>query len=298
MTYYIYHIPDKKIGVTCNLKHRVEEQQGYHFSEYEVLLKTDDIDFVSNMEIALQKKYGYRVDTQLYKDLYKNNFKQLNNMNINITEQTTTFPCPVNKLKGRLMDNIGMRWETDHGDCVITKESIKWIMKNTATSKYNTERCYIYNRAFARYFENNDAYVSHDKLGGNLEDAHMRTRTGALSSDRAAVEKQLNTVKLTPHEDSQFDLIRDWAEERGLYDDGDIKTQALKLMEEAGEICRAVLKKDGPEIIDGIGDCVVVLTNLAELIEVPIEECIEAAYNEIKDRKGKMANGTYVKDEK
>ena len=69
-------------------------------------------------------------------------------------------------------------------------------------------------------------------------------------------------------------------------------------MEEAGEICRAVLKKDGPEIIDGIGDCVVVLTNLAELIEVPIEECIEAAYNEIKDRKGKMANGTYVKDEK
>ena len=85
MTYYIYHIPDKKIGVTCNLKHRVEEQQGYHFSEYEVLLKTDDIDFVSNMEIALQKKYGYRVDTQLYKDLYKNNFKQLNNMNINIT---------------------------------------------------------------------------------------------------------------------------------------------------------------------------------------------------------------------
>ena len=60
---------------------------------------------------------------------------------------------------------------------------------------------------------------------------------------------------------------------------------------------RAVLKKDGPEIVDGIGDCVVVLTNLAELIEVPIEECIEAAYNEIKTRKGKMANGTYVKND-
>ena len=190
MTYYIYHIPDKKIGVTCNLKHRVEEQQGYHFSEYEVLLKTDDIDFVSNMEIALQKKYGYRIDTQLYKDLYKNNFKQLNNMNINITEQTTTFPCPVNKLKGRLMDNIGMHWETDHGDCQITNKSIEWIMKNIVTSKYNTERCYIYNKAFARYFDNNNAFSemdtlkhreSHDKLGGNLEDSHMKTRTGALS---------------------------------------------------------------------------------------------------------------------
>ena len=39
MTYYLYHIPGKKIGVTCNLKHRVEEQQGYNFDEYEVLLK-------------------------------------------------------------------------------------------------------------------------------------------------------------------------------------------------------------------------------------------------------------------
>ena len=41
-------------------------------------------------------------------------------MNINITEQTTTFPCPVNKLKGQLMDNKGMKWETDHGNCIIT----------------------------------------------------------------------------------------------------------------------------------------------------------------------------------
>ena len=51
-------------------------------------------------------------------------------------------------------------------------------------------------------------------------------------------------------------------------------------------------------MIDGIGDCVVVLTNLAELIGTPIEECIDRAYNEIKGRKGRMANGTYVKDEK
>ena len=49
-------------------------------------------------------------------------------------------------------------------------------------------------------------------------------------------------------------------------------------------------------MIDGIGDCVVVLTNLAELIGTPIEECIDKAYNEIKDRKGKMDNGTFKKD--
>ena len=95
---------------------------------------------------------------------------------------------------------------------------------------------------------------------------------------------------------SQFDLIRQWARSRGLYDKGDSKTQTLKLMEEAGEICRAVLKKDEPEIIDGIGDCVVVLTNLAELVGEPIENCIEKAYNEIKNRTGKMDNGTFKKD--
>ena len=81
-----------------------------------------------------------------------------------------------------------------------------------------------------------------------------------------------------------------------LYDKGDVKTQTLKLLEEAGEICRAVLKDDKEQIIDGIGDCVVVLTNLAELIGTPIEECIDKAYNEIKDRTGKMNNGTFKKD--
>ena len=95
---------------------------------------------------------------------------------------------------------------------------------------------------------------------------------------------------------SQFDLIREWAHERGLYDKGDPKTQTLKLMEEAGEICRAVLKNDKAEIIDGIGDCVVVLTNLAELNNVSIEDCIDAAYDEISNRTGKMVNGTFKKD--
>jgi len=95
---------------------------------------------------------------------------------------------------------------------------------------------------------------------------------------------------------TQFDLIRDWADERGLYDNGDPKTQALKLMEEVGEIARAVLKDDFDEAVDGIGDAVVVLTNLAELIGAPIEMCIDEAYDVISKRTGKMVNGTFVKD--
>ena len=271
MTYYLYHIIGKKIGVTRDLKYRVEEQQGYNENEYDVLMETDDILQVSNMEILMQKAFGYRVDDVPYNKLKFNN----TDMNINITEQTTTFPCPVNKLKGQLMDNIGMEWKTDHGNCIITSESVDWIMKNVQTSKYNDQRCYVYNKAFARYFDNNDPYSG-------------KTRTGGIMSD--CRENGINMPK------SHFDLIRTWAEERGLYNSGDPKTQTLKLMEEAGEICRAVLKKDEPEIIDGIGDCVVVLTNLAHLCDTSIEECIEAAYNEIKGRTGKMDNGTFKKD--
>ena len=94
-----------------------------------------------------------------------------------------------------------------------------------------------------------------------------------------------------------FDCIRIWANERGLYDKGDVKTQYIKLIEETGEIGRAILKKDTEQIVDGIGDAVVVLTNLSELLGVSIEECIEQAYSVIAKRKGKMINGTFVKDE-
>ena len=87
-----------------------------------------------------------------------------------------------------------------------------------------------------------------------------------------------------------------WANQRGIYEHGDTKTQALKLMEEAGEICRAILKEDHDEVVDGIGDAVVVLTNLAELNDISIEDCIDAAYEEISNRTGKMVNGTFKKD--
>ena len=100
-----------------------------------------------------------------------------------------------------------------------------------------------------------------------------------------------------PQQESKFDLIRAWAGERGIYTDGDAKTQVVKLMEEVGETSRAILKDDRLGIKDGLGDCVVVLTNLAHLCGLTIEECIDAAYNEIKERKGQMINQTFMKDE-
>ena len=290
MTYYVYHIPGKKIGMTCDLYNRVTEQQGYEPHEFEILTESEDIDFASDMERQLQKEYGYKVDETPYNELKFNNKE----MNINITEQTTTFPCPVNKLKGQLMDNLGMSWETDHGDCIITKESIKWIMNNIQVSRYNEQRSYVYNKAMARWFDNNDAYLSN----GTLADAHMqeeypedqydgKCRSGALSP--AGIQERCHCI-------NDFDLIRMWANQRGIYEHGDTKTQSLKLVEEVGEICRAILKEDHDEVIDGIGDAVVVLTNLAELQGVRIEDCIKAAYSVIAKRSGKMVNGTFKKD--
>ena len=250
--YYLYHIPGKKIGVTRNLRTRVTLMQGYKEGEYEVLEQSDDIDYISDREIELQKSYGYKVDLKKYKNL---NF---NKMKINATEQTSTFPCPVNKLKGQLMDNVGLKWQTEFGQFEITEKNIPWIMQNVKTSMFNNDRSYIYNKAFYEAYYNTD---------------HTPVKT-----------------------DERFDLIRDWAATRGLYQQGNPHTQYVKLQEEAGELAKALLKNDQPEIVDAIGDMVVVLTNLAHLQGYDIEYCIDEAYKVIATRTGKMINGTFVKD--
>ena len=281
--YFIYHIPGKKIGVTRDLISRVVDQQGYSLDEIEVLDQSRDIDYISDRELELQQSYGYRVDRQKYKDLYINKIKP-KPMNINATEQTSTFPVPVSKLKGRLMDDMGKSWVTSHGKFEINMDTIKWIMENVKTSMYTTERCYVYNKAFAKYFN-----TPKFPFGEDAYQAYYDTL-----NKRATLNGSMEYMKT----DNRFQLIRDWAGERGLYTRGDTKTQFCKLMEEAGELGRAVLKDDQPEFIDAIGDMVVVLTNLAHLNGVTIEDCIDSAYKVISKRTGKMVNGTFVKDEK
>jgi len=298
MKYYIYHIPGKKIGVTTNVECRVEQVQGYEPGEYEILgcYDEDEIEEASKQEIRLQKLYGYPVDMVPYDKLNCNKNKL--NMKVNVTEQTTTFPCPVNKLKGRLMDNKGLTWDTEHGVFFINESSISWIMANIKTSMFNDQRSYVYNKAFARFYDNHEQAFTRDKvetLTGGLSPTGVQERYYECCDEEHPCNCEPQFSK-RPKQKSQFDLIREWADERGLYENGDTKTQALKLVEEVGETCRAILKEDFEEVIDGIGDCVVVLTNLAELQGVSIESCIAAAYEEIKNRKGQMVNGTYKKD--
>ncbi len=95
---------------------------------------------------------------------------------------------------------------------------------------------------------------------------------------------------------NRFGLIRKWANNKGIYEKGDPKTQTLKLVEESGELAKAILNDDQEEVIDAIGDCVVVLTSIAHMRGITIEQCIDQAYNVISKRTGKMSNGTFVKD--
>ena len=95
---------------------------------------------------------------------------------------------------------------------------------------------------------------------------------------------------------NEFEPIRDWAKERGIYEKGNIDTQFEKLLEEVDELKDGIENKNDEEIIDAIGDCVVVLTNLANFIDVDIEYCINIAYKVIENRKGKMENGHFIRD--
>ena len=293
--YYLYHIPGKKIGVTRDLNNRVTKQQGYFPDEYEVLDHSTDIDYISKREIELQQSYGYKIDRVEYKNLGKK-------MKINATEMTSTFPYPLNKLKGNLMDNMGKTWQTVFGKFELDRETVDWIVDNAQTSMYDAKRSYIYNKAFFEKFVNKNlkqakvnAKEAADKALEHIEamKAELISHSRAIGSNETYqdLENKKSTTVF-----SRFQDIRDWAEERGLYDKGDTKTQFCKLMEEAGELGRAVLKDNQPEFVDAIGDMVVVLTNMAMLGGTSIETCIDAAYDEIKNRKGKMVNGTFVKN--
>jgi NTP pyrophosphatase (non-canonical NTP hydrolase) len=101
---------------------------------------------------------------------------------------------------------------------------------------------------------------------------------------------------------TQFDQIREWAESKGIYEKGDLKTQTLKLIEESGELCRAVLREDKAKVIDAVGDCTVVLVSVAKLASkhfgddsITIENCLTSVLDIITKRSGKMENGTFKK---
>jgi NTP pyrophosphatase (non-canonical NTP hydrolase) len=90
------------------------------------------------------------------------------------------------------------------------------------------------------------------------------------------------------------DNIRKWHHDRNLIEGSDDKSQFAKLIQEAGELSDNICK--GKDIKDDIGDMIVVLINIAERNDLSITECVRTAWDDIKDRKGKMVDGVFVKE--
>lgn len=93
-----------------------------------------------------------------------------------------------------------------------------------------------------------------------------------------------------------FNKIRNWAQERNLVAGSTPQAQMVKLVEEIGELASGIAKKKDDVIKDSIGDAIVVLTIIAAQHDLDMDDCIQAAYDEIKDRKGKMVDGVFVKE--
>jgi len=273
--YYVYHVPGIKVGMTKDLGDRVFEQQGYDPHEIELLFVSRDMEAASKKELEYQRLFELKEDRQSYKDLITKQ-KPMNNFKINITDMTTTFPCYNRELAGYLMNNRGRTIELKDGQKFIVNDNlIDWCKENGRTSMYNPDRCYVYNKALAKAMKKDMPPAIAEAMEMHVNYEYVTTSCGKCI----------------------FPAIRSWAHERGLYAKGDVKTQYVKLQEEAGEVARAIIKNDIPELKDGIGDMVVVLTNLAHLAGLEIEDCIQSAYDVISKRKGSMINGSFVKNE-
>ena len=254
--YYVYYVKGVKVGCTKDLKKRVEEQQGY--KDYSVLYKSSSIKKASNAERYYQELLNYKVDKRSYEELILD--KKNNNKkskNMKFRKTNHTVTFKVPREQVTKEFLLDLAVINDvNGVDIVITEELADWMLTSLKKSQFNDEVFIYCQSL-------------------------------INAQEYLFENANKTI---------FDKVRDWATERGLYDKGDGRTQYVKLQEEAGELAKALLKDDKPEVIDAIGDIVVVLTNLAHLEGLKIEECIESAYKVISKRTGKMVNGTFVKD--
>ena len=94
----------------------------------------------------------------------------------------------------------------------------------------------------------------------------------------------------------EIEIIR-WAEARKIIPNAIPQTQFMKAVSEMGELADALNKNDMDGIKDGVGDVLVCMINMCALLDINMTDCLQLAYNEIKDRKGTLLpNGVFVKE--
>ena len=263
--YTVYHLPQlEKVGCTSRWPDRIEEQ-GFKESDAVILLKTFDIKEASSTEEFMRKYFKYKPDSM---QTYKEKFDK---------PKTRSF------IRGgsTVGLNIGLK----------TKDDLKEFLDAGAITLGTKQGTYTFDQPEQLDSLLNTAQKSQYPGGDFYWNAkHLDNASNTKNEDIRSEDNGGYTIK-------EFEQIREWATERGLYERGDSKTQTLKLMEEVGETARAILKSDEPEVKDGLGDILVVLINLSHLCGYKLEDCLAEAYSVISKRKGKMINGTFVKEE-
>lgn len=108
--------------------------------------------------------------------------------------------------------------------------------------------------------------------------------------------KQLELFETPASFDKLIDNVVGWAADKDILKKENAPKQLLKVLEEVGETAGALLKSKNEEVKDGIGDSFVTLIILSKQLGLEPSECLEAAWNEIKDRTGKTVGGVFVKN--
>ena len=271
--YVIYHLPQlKKVGCTSNFKQRMEQQDiKPPFDQY---LKSvhRTIEEASLAEETLRKHYGYKEDSPMtYAQKFgKSDTKCKISPSPSVGWNELHIGATKDELRADLNKYTKITLGADGEKFSFEPSEYEQLVKKAKGSQYK------------------DFYWQVTGLKA-IKDANIRSNSDSGQAVANGPCTHENTIK-------EFQQIRDWAQERGLYEKGDPKSQFLKLQEEAGEVARAILKQDEPEIIDGLGDTLVVLINLAHLAGYKLEDCLAEAYDVISKRSGKMINGTFVKD--
>ena len=152
------------------------------------------------------------------------------------------------------------------------------------------------------YHKNNDTVMYVDADGALKDEFAWIRDHGVRPVCKLAEDTLVDVPDEMPIEQTEADaediteLIKKWAIDRGIQS-GNPEAQMVKLLEEAGELASGINKNKLDLIIDSVGDVYVVLVILCMQLGLDINDCIRVAYYEIKDRKGKMINGLFVKEE-
>ena len=117
-------------------------------------------------------------------------------------------------------------------------------------------------------------------------------------SNKVTLSDRPTSPEAPKYEDLEDKVVR-WARDRGIIQNSTATSQYLKAASEMGELADAIAKDDHLGLVDAVGDTVVCLINLCEIKGTTLVDCLNVAYETIKDRKGKMLpGGVFVKEEK